>query len=197
VSIFLGIGTGRCGTNSLAAILNQVKGAAVTHEGQLFRSDKWGDPGSCVENFIKQRPAVGLYGDVAFYHLPVISAFKEKIPGLKLVSLHRSKQEVAESFLRRIGSDARLHDSLEGWNKMFPVIRENTAIASWLKYCDMYEEELSKLDTYCLQTSDLNDNKKLNDLFDFLEVKEKDRVYPKVRVFNAGRRRKNKRYHSR
>jgi sugar/nucleoside kinase (ribokinase family) len=74
--IIFGIGTGRCGTQSLAALLNEQVGADYfSHEyGRTWT--RWGVDTHFIYRIISNLSARSgsIVGDVSFYHLPNIEA---------------------------------------------------------------------------------------------------------------------------
>ena len=54
----------------------------------------------------------------------------------------------------------------------------------------MYNQQLDELDTFQLRTEDLNNDEKLNELYDYLDLDSSLRVYPDNRVHNQLRRTK-------
>ena len=191
---FIGIGTGRCGTQSLARILSEVGGCSnVTHESEKYRSRVWGEiDQDKVQKFKGDADrSDSLFGDVAFYHLPVVDQFIDAVPDLKLVAMIRDQYEVAESFLARTKGAERLGPSKRGWNKLFPHIEAQTPLEAWCRYWEHYYllvQHLS-LDVLWLNTHQLNDNDSLDCLYSFLEIPASDRVYPSNRKFNSRRKR--------
>ena len=74
--IVCGIGTGRCGTESLASLLNKQKFSKVTHKRNSWRLG-WEHCESHVDTMLvrevkKLERDLVLYGDVAFAWLPYI-----------------------------------------------------------------------------------------------------------------------------
>lgn len=99
--LIIGLGSGRCGTGSLAILLNMQPTACVTHEGfvplpwiKSFTHFKFN-----FEFIINTYPG-NFVGDVAFYHLPYVEWYMSYNPETKFVCLKRDKQDTLKSFIR-------------------------------------------------------------------------------------------------
>ena len=96
--LILGMGTGRCGTRSLAELLNQQPETEVTHEQPpLFpwipRSDQ--SIVARLERF-ERRNSGGFTGDVASFYLPYVDQIVSARPDVRIVCL--SFSGMADSF---------------------------------------------------------------------------------------------------
>lgn len=101
--IILGIGSGRCGTLSLAQVLNRQPGLQVSHEEQPRLP--WKKlPGERVirERFARmRRDREGrVLGDVASFYLPYVEDAIAAEPAIRIVGLKRPREEVVKSFCR-------------------------------------------------------------------------------------------------
>lgn len=109
--LVLGIGSGRCGTKSLASLLDSQPDARVTHElWDAGRGARWAGPLPWQEDLgalhralteIQRYP--GAYvGDVASFWLPYVDRLlSDKSLDVRIVALRRNKKEVVESFLEK------------------------------------------------------------------------------------------------
>lgn len=190
----IGFGTGRCGTMSLARIINQCNRTMVQHEFRGYRTDWY------VRNrrktrrmlrFFKDQSSKGiLAGDVALYWLPHILFLREAMPNMKLIHLYRPKEEVVASFLRR-SSDERVRPSDTGRRRclednMFPTIDGATPQQALGFYWEMYEQWAWSIeDVYHMSVYDLNGD--LSGLFDYLEIPDQDRVFPTRTRYNESK----------
>ena len=114
-----GLGTGRCGTKSLAQLLNNQDNTICVHEGRffspffkdkLFKDDKvalrlpWD---SKNPNLLKRVLMTMLntnkkyVGDVAFYYLPYVETLLSLLPHVKFIALKREKEKMIESFMKK------------------------------------------------------------------------------------------------
>ena len=126
--VIIGCGTGRCGTVSLAVLLQAQEGVYATHERdpvlpwridlRLF-SIRLAQFRQCDEPFV---------ADVAFYYLPYIPYLLREFSDLRVIVLRRDKKETVRSFLAKLG---RRHHFLEApqewgyqadpkWDPCFP-----------------------------------------------------------------------------
>src|SRR5262245_55888342 len=98
--IILGMGSGRCGTRSLAAVLSRQPGTKVTHEAKPLLP--WRNPRSSViaQRFERMQRAVhdGVVGDVASFYLPYAEMAIAIEPDVRIVCLKRPQDDVVESF---------------------------------------------------------------------------------------------------
>lgn len=101
--IILGIGSGRCGTLSLAHVLNRQPGVQVSHE-ERPRLPWKKLPGEQVirERFVRMRRSREgrVLGDVASFYLPYVEDAIAVEPGIRMVCLRRPREEVVQSFCR-------------------------------------------------------------------------------------------------
>jgi hypothetical protein len=131
-----------------------------------------------------------LFGDIAFYWLPHITKVREGFPNLKIVCLQRPREETTESWLQKcIGfTQLRPRDRIHTpeWWDQFPTIDAPTIRMAWDWYWDFYYAEVRTLDNvFWMQTSDLNNDRCIMRLYDYLEIPHADRVLIPSRKFNA------------
>lgn len=96
----LGIGTGRCGTLSLAELLNNQPSSHVTHEVRpLLPWSSTNREGLVAEriNRFRQRQCQ-LVGDVGSFYLPYVEQFVSLVPDIRIICLRRDCAEVVRSF---------------------------------------------------------------------------------------------------
>lgn len=192
---FIGIGTGRCGTKSLARILNHCKNVNVVHEGHLM---PWDDPPKeDIESFIDflvRLDGLNLKGEVSLNILPLVPILLHRITSLKIIHIWREKEAVVESFIRMHGKISRLHKStveatnfhasrvrgqmhaLAGSHQIFPTFDIEDIEQAYSHYWDFYMDEAAKIDgVYKIYAPDLLSNSELHRMFDYLEIPIKDR----------------------
>ena len=202
---FLGIGTGRCGTKSLARIIGACKNTSIAHECGAYACF-WYQKNLKIFYYFREQVESNpdkVVGDVAFYWLPHIAKLR-KILRLRVVCLHRDKESTVNSFLRLYDTKTRLrredcprlgkmptsdyYRNWIWWNR-FPLIEGESPKECWEKYWDMYERESRKIkNCYHLNLEDLNSNKELDKLFDYLRIARKDRKYIENRHHNKKKR---------
>jgi len=111
--LLIGLGTGRCGTVSLATLLANQDGASVMHEVAgpdfEFRSQWLPFYGgalachpSCERDFLARflrafPPGKKFTGDVGFYYLPWVRAIAELWGDVRFVCMERDRSEAVES----------------------------------------------------------------------------------------------------
>jgi len=195
---FLGTGTGRCGTMSLARMLNLTPESEVSHEqfGPLW----YGPPDQpeiirALDWF--EDCEASLIGDCSSFWLPHIPHMQKEKPDLRIVCLHRPKKETVESFLRWSGGGGNLRPidkaevhrdpNRQAYVNVFPTIDAADSYTSWEVYWELCERMMGQLEgpKMHLSTRDLNNDVILATLHDFLEIPEDDRIRPTKRRFNA------------
>ena len=197
--IILGIGSGRCGTASLANVLNRQSAFSVTHEEwPLLAWRPAGDPAEIIaarfERMRRQRTGVAVVGDVASFYLPYLPAALEQESDLRVVCLKRPREEVVASFEKWLDrvfpvrmdfwTDApgpeQHHDPR--WTPMMPQYDEPTRAAGVRRYWDEYYGEVERLqDAWPEQvrvfpTEGLNDRETLRELLEFVGVPDGTQV---------------------
>ncbi len=96
--IVIGFGTGRCGTQSLAAFLNQQDGYHVTHEqAGLAWYPAMSDSEACINRFLSTRSG-DVIGDIGFYWVNYLDLILRKYPNSKAINIRRPLDDVIESF---------------------------------------------------------------------------------------------------
>ena len=89
---FVGVGTGRCGTNSLTEIVDACKNASVTHERYQLN---WYEVNENLGKMLSEFRAIAkdgvLAGDVSQANAPHVGELRSSFPALKVVCLHRDK----------------------------------------------------------------------------------------------------------
>lgn len=161
--LVLGIGTGRCGTQSLSALLDDQPGATVTHE--RFKAQvPWGAAGyEWMQRLINESPSgAALYGDVSLYWLPQIEQLlldpdrRDAADTLRVVALQRDREATVESYMRKTGgSHGRnhwmVHDGNEfnncdlGWDHCYPKFRASSKREALSMYWASYYGEVDRL----------------------------------------------------
>ena len=101
--IVIGLGTGRCGTMSLAYLLDWQENSEVYHEkGQYTIPWKGGE--KTIDKFLHWASEVAkqkqLVGDVALYYLNYVEYFLSLNPRIKFVCLQRDRASTVASYLK-------------------------------------------------------------------------------------------------
>lgn len=101
--LVIGLGTGRCGTDSLAYFLDLQEGANVSHE--MFKHKlTWQGAEKQIDKLLqwmKLQTDQRLVGDVAFAYLPYVGYILSRWPTAKFICLQRDRTETVESFIKK------------------------------------------------------------------------------------------------
>jgi hypothetical protein len=179
-----GLGTGRCGTVSLAKLLNAQKDSMVTHEGKPWL------PWVAEKRIIRQKFRIlderdaNIVGDVALFNLQSVKILLEElIPGAKFVVLRRNKKDTLDSFKRKWGPKYnRIAYKRTEWDYVFPNWQMTMPSAVNRYYDEYYREAFHLEEEYpqnvkCFFMQMLNSKEGVRSILDFCEIPEKDRVY--------------------
>jgi hypothetical protein len=150
-----GIGTGRCGTASLAALLSWQLCGTVTHE-VLSSNVPWDSADrEAVAGQLKRalpEPHRYLRGDVASYWLPYLldDRFLKLFPNSVVIHIKRPRDEVVASFLRKtMGRNHWQEGAVDvrpcEWDQCFPKFCARGKTEALRAYHDHYMEQASML----------------------------------------------------
>lgn len=142
--IVLGLGTGRCGTKSLARLLNAQPGFSVTHEARPilpWQGTQHGLESKIARMWGRKGRAVG---DVCFSYLPYIERAFRTFPNLVAVCMQRQREATVQSLMRK--TVGRNHWGIHGpddrrdarWDACFPTYPERDKEAAVRRYWDEY-----------------------------------------------------------
>ena len=208
----IGFGTGRCGTKSLARILDSCVGCYFTHEKYLI---KWGEINQgvindTVKDFKDHLSSEIIRGIVSLTYINLIPELMKIFPGVKLIHIYRNKTDVVRSFTTQHGNISRITPEtrekaienalihvnannihpLAGSPYIFPTLNASSTEESYEKYYDYYMGLVDNLRTYYniydLNVKDLSSDKKLAKLYTFIEIPKNNRRFPERRVYNRG-----------
>lgn len=141
--ILFGLGSGRCGTSSLAALMNGQPGVACFHElnpSSMAWSGAEATIGSLMRDFeailageervvtadlvspnrlipltrLQELSQVHAVGDVGSYYLPYVEMMIQKWPGLRFPCLRRDREEVIASFAAKLAHPS-FHATRNHW----------------------------------------------------------------------------------
>jgi hypothetical protein len=194
-----GMGSGCCGTASLAHLLNSQRNAFVGHElfpilpwstseraRLFFMSSKW-------EQLNHESHLYDLVGDVAFYYLPYVRFLmynleEEKIGkdiDFKFIVLKRNKKEVIDAYIEKLKRQKNnpfqiqstiLDPQRDRWDICFPKYEGvSLPIAIECYYEDYYAEVNYLLNKWpnhvkLIDVSDLNNEDSVKDILSFAGV---------------------------
>lgn len=179
-NMFLGVGPGRCGTRSLAKVLDAQPWVVCHHEQYNHTKAKTLDVVAMLNRF--QLHTSHKVGEVGYIWLTVARVLRLQYPTLPIICLHRDKYEVVESFMRRC---VRKH---KPWVLNFEGVVEDPDESFFADHWDWTEHEMAQLadPVFHMRTEDLNDDAMLDAVMDFLGLPAEGRVYPDERRYNLG-----------
>lgn len=190
-TLVLGIGTGRCGSTTLSALLNAQASASVSHEHVPLLY--WNAPTSAdsfhVRRFREVSKHFTIYGDVAHWWLPRVEELISTFPNVRVISLKRDKAATIKSFLKIKGGIGRGainhwadHDGSfwrkNIWDRCYPKYEMNSLEDCLGAYWDDYYDTVGRLiDKYpkavCeVATEDLSQPDTQRHLLSFVGVDE-------------------------
>lgn len=112
----VGLGTGRCGTASLAYLLGLQMGVLAGHE----RKPPLVWKGETVPNR-HLKPQLAVIADIGFYYLPYIPFLAGLYgDGIRFICLRRNIEDTVASFLKN-GNSAWFAGNEPGWAQSFPT----------------------------------------------------------------------------
>jgi len=166
----IGLGSGRCGTKSLAKLLNECKYCNVSHEFRRKRKEilnyrlRWYFTEKEIKDRVRylKRIKGKLVGDVASYYANYVEYLIQNLENVKFIYLYRDVDEVIKSFLKitkKKGKPDTNHwisykhpDIISGkyskvkWDRCFPkYYKVNDKKSAIRKYCEQYTEKMKKL----------------------------------------------------
>ena len=165
-----GLGTGRCGTKSLAELLRR-NGFDAVHERKPALA--WEDEPNPFRHFRKRNSA--WFADVGFYYLPHVRRLMEYFGEMRFVCLKRDRRETIESFVRRRPEETHWFaddGQPDGWDRSFPTYNCEFAAAVG-RYWDDYYREAESLQCHrfrVYQMENLNCPRCVEDLLRFVGV---------------------------
>ena len=181
--LILGLGTGRCGTVSLATILSEQENTRATHEfdGQYLMdwnfdaTDYIGAVARLAHMaYDDQRPA-----SIASFQLNYAARFMEDYPEAKIIVLSRKKSEVVSSFLRWTGFKnhwCENPDAPDPYDKCFPKYQDSLAKDLAIgRYWDEYYQRCEQLEAqypyrvFWIGTEELSSEESVAEMLEFLE----------------------------
>ena len=187
--MIFGLGTGRCGTQSLSYLLNQQKEHKVGHEFLAHHPEQGPLPWEYNEDLIVKRldtlKEYGFTGDVALYYLNYVDKIMEVYPDIKFVVMRRDKPSVVASFIKKtVGLDhwGGSVTARDVWDKAFPYYgssNKNITIARY--YDEYYQKVLSLIEKYpdnikIFEVESLNDPEEVMSILHFCGISQKDYI---------------------
>jgi hypothetical protein len=158
-SLVLGMGSGRCGTLSLAQLLNNQPNSDVTHERRPLLPWSSTSQATLVAERVAslRRNASNLVGDVASFYLPYAEEFIRQVPDIRIVVLKRDCDEVVKSFCdwsdqaHSVRADHWSEQPANGfshdpvWSTIFPKYQTDSREAGIRRYWHEYYQRVEEL----------------------------------------------------
>lgn len=181
--LIFGLGTGRCGTYSLAKLLDSQENSRCYHE-LLFC--KWKGDEERIDATLSSLLSypTDITGDVGFYYLNYIPYIKRKEPTSKFIVLQRDKEGVVESWDNHSGHN----NHWDGHDPYFPSydLPKREAIAKyWIDYYKKVKELILEypMSVRIWQMKDvLNDSEVQSDMLSFVGIPKDKQVIKQVKL---------------
>jgi hypothetical protein len=198
-TLIIGLGTGRCGTNTLAALLDMQPDTQVTHE-RFGHSLHWQGSENLVRELIASGADATSYGDVHSAYLPyaaeMLGSGESSEDEIRFVCLEREREATVDSFLRKTERKANHWAPTPflarhaRWNDSFPTyephLDKREAIG---RYWDEYHTEAMRLQSQypeefrIFEMQALNDEQGQSAILDFIGIApDQQRLEPGLRM---------------
>jgi len=176
--IIFGLGTGRCGTMSLANLLNFQEDCLMTHELGGLPWLSWKVNEREFQYFFKKvlnRKEL-FVGDVSLYSLPYWKNILKFNSESKFVIIKRDKNETISSYMKKTSGQNPFmeHDGSRWkhyeWDRCYPKMNcanKETAISLYYDYYYELCKEIPKDKAFWISTSDLNVEDKCFEMLKF------------------------------
>lgn len=147
-----GLGSGRCGTVSLAHLLNSQKYADISHEELEYNLPYSGGErqvSSFLRSLAKRKAEV--VGDVFSAYLPYCTQIHRECEEVRFICLRRDRQGTINSFMKKIGPANHWteHDGTrwisDPWDRCFPKYGESRIEVAIGRYWDDYYSQAQEL----------------------------------------------------
>lgn len=177
-NMIIGLGTGRCGSMSLANLLSFQSNCLVSHEMGGRPWLPWKKDKDSFDNYYRliSSRKQQFTGDVSFYNLPYAVDYLSKNEKTVFVILQRDKQDTINSYLKK--TEGRNHWivhngskwRLDSWDKCYPKFDVTEKEAALSAYYDHYYdlcEQLPQEKCFWMKTSQLNNKQNCIDMLRF------------------------------
>ena len=204
----IGLGTGRCGSKSLAYLLNHQDNVSFYHEMQddyciRHTGDKilpWYPDYRKATLKVKSLRLISgsIVGDIAPYYLNYVYFMIDKLKNVKFIVMERDKESVVKSYIAKTplknhwcsyDSDCWQSDRYrkDRWDKAYPNIDYAKSKAEAIGiYWDIYKLRINAYkkefpDKFLvINVYDLNSRETQNKIFDYIGLESHNRVYMNV-----------------
>lgn len=186
--ILIGLGTGRCGTHSLATLLKNQESTRITHEFGDTPAVTWEVDENILSKIIHSFTRIDnqsplFTGDVGFYHLPYVDRYIEEWKeDVKFIAIKRDANETIKSYHKWTEGRNHWQEHPNGskpcvWDPCYPkydVKNKNQALQLyWEDYYDRIDEFMEKYPNqfYLMDMYDLNDKDKIKSMLEWCGYK--------------------------
>lgn len=178
--IIFGIGTGRCGTTSLASILNSQFDSNFSHEAGGRMRLPWIFDQKRLDNYVNfiNLKNNKFIGDVSFYLVNHITELVKIFPECKIIVLKRDKEQTVESFMKKTRGlqhwilNPKIHSPFDFCFPKFPNVEKKEDRIRF--YYDLYYsiiDDIPYSNKIYLKTEHLNNEKRVIEVLKFCNFK--------------------------
>jgi hypothetical protein len=152
--IVVGLGTGRCGTQSLSAFLSMQPESQVLHERSSFRI-RWQGSENEIDDLLRwcrEASSLRLVGDVGFYYLPYVEYILSQEPDARFPCLRRDREATVNSYMRKTRRRNHwvCHCGIlyrrNKWDECYPKYDRSSKAEAIGRYWDEYYERAAGLE---------------------------------------------------
>lgn len=192
--VIIGLGTGRCGTMSLANLLSSQSGVIVPHEYQALPLP-WDFSQTALERKIESLRYIN--GDVGFYYLNYVEQIVDIFPQVRFVCLKRNKNEVVESYMKKtrgrnhwMNHDGKNWKNDSKWDSAYPKFNVSGKSSAIAMYYDMYYKKITYLKRKypnkirVFEIDCLNNEKGIRDILSFCGFAEEEMYITQKKFIN-------------
>lgn len=198
--ILFGSGTGRCGSKTVAWLINNQPNCNIRHEMRHILPYQIDEEKflSKSKRIIRKYGNYRLFGDCAHYYLYYVDLIFKYYPNAKIFFLKRNKKQVVRSYYykvtkRKVGEKYTAYrnfwQNTRGrypcdWDQAYPTYDRSLSLEEAIsryyddyyllveKYLNKYPEKVQLFDIDIL-----NDRKEMNLFFDYIEIPNNSRKY--------------------
>ena len=181
--LIIGCGTGRCGTMSLAKLLQQQCNTYAEHESKPLLPYKWNRNAVNAKIDFFRAKDIDIVADVCSSYITYVPYLIQKCDA-RVICLERDADEVVQSFLdKTIGRDHWIiKETYDQWDMIFPKFTQaETKPQAIYMYCLEYRKKSMAYQTAypdkfkIFDMQDLNTEQGVSDMLEWLGYDEKHR----------------------
>ena len=193
--LVLGFGVGKCGTTSLAHLLNIQPNSYFSHEiDGLHWFGIFSDYHKVIKQIRRRAEKYDFTGDVSYVWIQHLSQMVKLFPGVKFVNMWRDKEETVESFWKSSKNRREAMNTPTQWATpdfwfgMYPFFGFPPSKDQIAHTYDIYHRlthvALLKYPNriFSLNVKSLSDLDKVDNLLDFVGIPKDQRVVEKVKA---------------